>query len=234
MSALNLYIYSLFLSLQVLPDLYLGNFRGVIRAFFLELLLSCSCIWQHITVIFLHGVVCSRQTQETESSWPETTSRTSSPFMTARPPSSRWEALRLLRSNTFAPLCISNFSLIIKQGDPANQVKLIRLAETPLIRTWHDLTQFVNQSVRLFRRKWQAASQQQTAISPRENEQWGGKFLLHVIVGVAWKKCQSITVVIGQCADLHACVGLRVGVCSCFSHCGLCSPASLLLLLLLF
>ena len=61
-----------------------------------------------------------------------------------------------------------------------------------------------------------------TVVRPKwvNNRQWSF-FLMWYLVYLA--KMAVSTNWFGHCAELCACVGLRVGGCSCFSQCGLCS-----------
>lgn len=110
--------------------------------------------------------------------------------MTAQFPSSRWEVLCPLLA--FALVCTSNVSFAFKQSDQTRPLSLDHM-------TWA-LTQSMNQSVRFFREKCQAASW--TVCIPRVNKQcaaWG--------VSYSWlleyhERMPVSSSYMGQCAEL--------------------------------
>lgn len=210
------------LSFQVLPDLYLGNFKGVYSSevcckssFLIWSLHGCSSP----LTLFACGVICLCQMQETGSSWPGTTSHTSCPSTTVRLLSSRWESPRLLCRHT--SVHILSFSWKFKRSHRAKWGR-IRLIGWDAFASWSSGTSLWTSpsgcSGRGVLTNW-ASPWANTRCQSSEGTRAGGSFLPRVILGVSWKMPVNSSW-FEQCAECCACVGLRVGGCSCFSRCG--------------
>lgn len=193
-----------FISLQVLPDLYLGNFKGVsecISIFNHSWFGSCflTAHTHSLSICFLSDA------RDREQLARNNITHILSIHDSAAP---------ILQVNTFATIisCISNFlNIYIYITD--------LIGRGPSYYIAHDLNcDTVNEPV--------CQVDQEEVSYCFNNRTRVNKQYAHVIV-LKKKKKPVNNSWLSQCAELCACVGLRVGGCSCLSQCGLCSLTSL-------